>query len=422
MAIRRSLGNFFDSVGTKYNLPELGLSEFLSGGKTANTGRKNIAYQPAINYFTGAQAADPGSSFDANYIRQNWQTMGYSDLNQALVDNGFPAETAAGAPTPAPVATGTRSTGTRAVSSPTAAPTQQAIPEVFNQPLNGAGTPEYVFFQGNQYNVADPTERANLFKVRNQAIKDAASRQIGDYEGQVRSKLDEANRLNARELEGIDTDLADLDRTEQEANRTYDRSIYDTNENYDLGTVKRSNYFAQLSPNAFQSSQGTSQQYANNQRLQALGDIDVARTGTLNDINTNRAGLQRSRGDLASAYDQYIQQTQGDLGRYSTDVNDYYNGQLDQTRGEFTGYDKAAGINEFRFNRDAFNPVNVQTADLSKYTPYLNFNQLSQSPEANFFRTNAPTKTATDPRDQYLGYKPDDKEKDYLRQYLTRGY
>lgn len=38
-----ALGNFADEVGTKLNLPGIGLSEFLAGGSTKNTGRVNEA-------------------------------------------------------------------------------------------------------------------------------------------------------------------------------------------------------------------------------------------------------------------------------------------------------------------------------------------------------------------------------------------
>ena len=363
----------------------------------------------AVNYFAPQQMS-----------QESYQTSGSQGFDPSRSATGEPVLF----PQPAPVGAGGQSGGFAPQSAPmnSAVAPQAAPTDVFTAPLSAPATPEYLYFGGQQFDIANEADRLNLFKARGEALRGQAGRQIGDYQNQLRSTLDDAYRTNARNLEDIDLDFRSLGETEAEAGRTYDRNIYDTNEAYDLGTVNRANAFAQLSPNAFQSSQGTSQQYANNQRLQALGDIDQARTGTFNDINQSRAGLTRQRTDLGNSYNQYIQDTQNEASQYGNEVNDFYNSQIDDLRGDFTNYDQTAGVNSFRFNRDQFAPVNVQTADLSQYTPYLNFQALQGSPEANYFKSATPAAATGSARDQYLGYSPDQQSKNYIQQYLKRGY
>jgi hypothetical protein len=61
MGLRSFIGNAVDQVGTGLNLPGIGLSEMLAGGKTANTGRIN-EYSSPMQAFTSSPSVQGVSS------------------------------------------------------------------------------------------------------------------------------------------------------------------------------------------------------------------------------------------------------------------------------------------------------------------------------------------------------------------------
>lgn len=411
MAFRQAVGNLFDKVGTKFKLPEIGLSELLAGGRTTNTGTKPLAQNQALNYFSqGNRQADPsmaaegGPQIDAAYLQQNWQQMGYSSPEQALQDNGFPLPEAQPANS---LATAIASYGGNTGSS---GGSSTAI------------TPQYTYLNGQQYNITDPTQRAAFIQARNGQLQQQASGQINQYQDQINRSLRDAGITNARQLEDINMQMGELDKSGQENQRMFDSGVNDINQSYDLGTVNRANYFAQLSPNAFQSSQGTGQQFANNKRLEGLADTQRVYDENTGTINQNRLGLQRDQADLGQAYNAFLGDTQNDLNSFTTNANNFYTGQQDQARSGIDNYNQKAGVKDFSYNRQAIAPITLGQANINQFTPYTSFQSLSQSPEANYFAAATPKSNGLNAKDQYLGYSPTTQDKDYINQYLKRGY
>jgi len=81
--IAKNVGNFTDDVGTNFNLPEIGLSEFYAGGnRTSNTGR--IDYDKDLANFYGGATGNMGygTISDAAFHNASMQPTGQEILGE----------------------------------------------------------------------------------------------------------------------------------------------------------------------------------------------------------------------------------------------------------------------------------------------------------------------------------------------------
>jgi hypothetical protein len=246
-------------------------------------------------------------------------------------------------------------------------------------------TPNIKEFNGRQYDMNNQADAlAYLQEYQNQINQfknfdlTAAQR---DYDSQIRE---------------IKKSLGNVDTTEAQ-------TLKDLQQGYGLGTVNRQNYFANLSPNAFQSSQGTSQAYA-------LGQLNEAGQQATNAANLNRTDINAQMGDIQSSYNDYNTQR-----------------ALQAQQAIESGYSGAASAAQSHgWNVNAFRPSGDYTAqvDTSQYTPYLNFQQVANSPSQQAYgkvlgqQTPQPGNQSVN---QFLGYTPNKSNYNYLNQYL-QGY
>lgn len=289
----------------------------------------------------------------------------------------------------------------------------------------GTGTssayePQYVQLPNGQvFDISDPAQRIAFFNAKNAFLDQQQSEQYNLFSQGTQQALQDAERQYGSLGEGINYDLQNLQQQLQDYNLGAERNVQDTNQAYDIGTVRRQNAFAQASPLAYQSSQGTSQQFALGQRDQALGDISRDVETTRGNATRQEALLNQQRGDLATNYNQFIQQSQQGLDQYRKSLQDAYNAERSNLSGNLAGIDASQGINQFRYNRQSAGPLSTVNTDLSQYSPYLNFDSLQSSPSYNFFSGFKPQVSNTlKPVDQYLGYDPNSKQKDPVNSYL----
>lgn len=222
----------------------------------------------------------------------------------------------------------------------------------------------------------------------------------GDMAGANRD-YDAQTRAIRKALTGVDTGEAD--------------TLKDLQEGYGLGTVNRQNYFSDLSPNAYQSAQGSSQAYS-------LGKLNEGSQQTIDAANLNRTDLNATMADTGAAYNDYISQRQAqgqqDLAAQQAQINQYREGGA--TEFANTAQGRGWDVNAFTPKIDYSAPQ----VNMSNFTPYLNFQQLSQAPgQAAYGKVLGQQKTTPGSQsvNQYLNYTPKKKEYSSLNQYLGYG-
>lgn len=386
MGLLTNIGRGVAAVGRDIGLPDLGISELI-GGRNATINNTPLA--------NSIQNTNP------NLITAFGQGYNYSPppTTQKTAGQVLGDQTQYFTPTTSAAPTGT----TAGIST----------------------TPQIVYFNGVPYDINDPAIRQQLLQLRSQQADEYANRDISDYDKQVRDALEAARIQYGNQNNTIGEYLQDIGQNRINYTNDYNRNIKDLNQGYDLGTVNRTNYFNQLSPNAYQSSQADSQQFANNQRNQGLGDLQVAKTQYDSGLSRQENDINTQKKQLEDQYNKYINDTQDSLGRQEQSIRDYYNQQKDQYATDVAQANTKQNVNNFNAGQyvSAYNPLDTPTVDLGKYTQFTNFNQLAASPQANVFQKSAVTpQSQLTAQDSYLGYTPDQKSKNYITDYLRKGY
>lgn len=384
----KGLGNLIDRVGAKLKLPEFGLSELLAGGRTVNTGDQVLSSR-----------VDPSSLSGENYFTVLQREQGANPYLPPA-----PATTPPGGPDIA---------GYDAQ--------QFDLGNYFAVGSTGGTSAQPVYFLGQYFNLANPADRQRYNSVRTQYLNDRYNQYIASEDKALRQDLEEAERSYGQNLADIDLSLDNLSRNRQAYLDESQRNSRSLAEQFRTGQAQRANYFNRLSPNAYQSSQGTSEEYAKGKYDEALADLSKADERALLGFSQDEAVLQRDRGNLETLYNQYISQRRTQSERARQQYFASLQGDLDRGATELAQVSPSSS--KFNFNRSPYNPYQAQSVDISEYTPYLDFNALSQSPTANYFKKiGAASTSKLDPLSQHLGYTDAPKEVDHLKNHLTRGY
>jgi len=330
MALTTRIGNWFQNKGTRYNLPELGLSE-----------RFGVSPQGSAN-----TAAQQRALVDSGQAHWEWQ----ADGRQVLVAGAAP-----------------RIIDTSADDEIDTSDVTQ--PYSYGGGGGGGGgvtqpeyVPNWVRMGGNNYDLNKDEDKQRFYSDKLGLLTSMRDEEIAKSKGKYNQQLSQ-----------LDQAIQDTQTQAQEYVRSYKKDVDQFGQNYELGNVKRQSYFAGLSPNAYQSSQGTSQEYAGKEYLKGIGEMArsaqqnvgadfLSNPNAFNKLapssiyGRNIAGNQQQKNNLANAFNDY-------LNSINRDVQD----QADST---------ATGL-QLGPNYDyASNPLASPTAnksDVSPYTPYTEF-------------------------------------------------
>lgn len=312
-----------------------------------------------------------------------------------------------------------------------AQPAAQAAPTA---QTSGIGTPSYYLHNqtvgGQTYNLADPGQQEQY----RQAM-------LGTYGAQRDNAISQLQQSTQQGLSAAQLANAQAMGTQQQNATDYGRSlasnVFNLGEGYNLGQVNNQQQFAGLSPNAFQSSQATSQQYGTDQYNRGLTQLhqgaaenvgnDYLSTGN---IDPNSVIGKQIAAEQAS-YNQYVQQAQNGLQQGIMGANTAYGQAADAQNSNLQNLNAYSGAQQQnytptqfnysgsttnpvgQFQTPAVNPYNPVGVDISQYTPYTTAQQLSQSPQAQ-----APSPAtytgSSNPFASLLGYNPSPVQAGYL--------
>lgn len=374
MSIRNYIGNAIGAAGRAVDLPfDTGLSELVAGGKTAGSGTEPYLFGNGGYQTAPSQPSDSGNVLGAS-------------TNQSLAD------------------------------------TLAALAAAQGGSGSGGGTaPQYTTLNGVVYDLSTSAGKQRYITDKNNFLDQSYNQQLADYQKQLQNALSNASDTYGQSAADIKESLANLLSDRNIYNNQYQSQVDEFGNQYQTGNVNRDSFFNRLSPNAYQSSQGTSNAFAKKQYDKGLGQLSDTNTQNLNKFAQQEAGLNRDQGNLANQYNAYIQQQQDAGNAFKQNL---YNKTQEAKNSDATSLansDAARGINGFNYQTQKYNPFAAQTVDLSSLTPFINFSQLQGSPQANAFNGVLPTVTTKpqSPQDKYLGYSPTPtKSTDPLTSYL----
>lgn len=348
---------------------------------------------------------------------------------------------------------GERSPYTGKVFGPTYAPT---YPSPANQPTpppaedislapptgydyTGGGGGAAAQVEPNNANIGDRVYNLNDPAQLQQYIIDIENKLNSDFEfykqrenQATEEDIYEAEQEQQRALTQIDRALAKLSETRSQYNKEYAQSIADLAEGFRQGTARRQMFYAAIAPRVYQSSQGTSQEYAQGkyqegqkryeeQKAQALKsfaeaerDYNESRNLTRNQFNLYKTRRERQRDDAIA---QRAREQQELLGQARAGTLNYSEGL------------RNAGVtsNAFRLENafkehdlSGYNPSNVNLNDLAQYIRFQPAAMpVSQSQGTTGMRSQVmATPEAGGPAlINYLGYQPEEEDSSTIEAY-----
>ncbi len=398
---RKAAGNLVDVVGTKNKLPEMGLSELIAGGSTFNTGR--------------AQAAENEVKVGGAYppTPNEWQRLGYSSEEeyQQYLANGY---------------TGSKSGYTNWLK-------DQATKSVAGGGGGGAA------YEPNNANVGD-----RVFDLNDPG-------QLQDYINTVNDKLNGdfeyyANRSNqAKELDiaqakadeeeaiyNIDRALKKLGESRDQYTEDYTRSVADLAEGFRQGTAKRQSFYASVAPRVYQSSQGTSQEYAKRKYVEGQGRYEQDKTRAMNAFADTEQDYGRSREGIINKFNlfktQREQQSADEIAEKARSVEEM-RGQAKAKTLNYTDSLRNAGVSSNKFATPTFSatdlsgysPANVNLNDLMQFIKFQPAGTTTGSTNAYTTSAIATPESGGESLGNYMGYEEESTEPSTINAY-KKGY
>lgn len=306
--------------------------------------------------------------------------------------------------------------------------------------VGGGVAPQWVTMAGQTYNLSDPNDRIRYFSDRMRILETQRDQYILDLETQIGRSITDAELQRDSGLASISQDIADTEMAAANFVRDYTAQVNRFGDEKAVGDVRRQQAFSALSPNAFQSAQASSQGFANQQFLQGLGEMaagaaenvgadfladptDFNRLGTDTVLGRQRANLFADRENVGTQYNRFVQDRQEQLLRGRQEAQDRVTQGAEDLTGTFAPINMAQGLDPFRYNRFAFNPATLGQADLSRFTPFTNFQGTAprevQGGTGFVPRTGRNLFTDTTPLENFLGQnRLTDTDRDFLRNYL----
>lgn len=257
-------------------------------------------------------------------------------------------------------------------------------------------------YNGKSYNLDDPTQRDAYLAVRNSDYEKAMNEANADVDYNANRDIDSTTQTYQDKLNEFNKFLNQYNTNSDE----YAKGLADLYEGYGQGNVRRQNYFTRLSPDTYQSGQGSSFDYATKKYQQGYGETNSAR-------NEWKGGLDTGRERLGTDYNNWMTDYQRNVANQKQGNVDLYNQNRDSLMNKAIGWGRSAAKSQFT-PTGAVTPQNV---DMSSYTPYINFQGLQSSAGANQFKKFLPTQGQS-PLAETLGYQLPTKEKDPLNSYL----
>lgn len=215
-----------------------------------------------------------------------------------------------------------------------------------------------------------------------------------------------------QQIAHIDQQIADLTGSSKDYVRNYFKQLEDFGTVKSTGDMNRIDTYSAASPNAFQSSEGTSYNLANTNYLKGVGEAaDKANQDVGADFIANPNDVNLLGDD--TTYGRQLQNYFGGRNQVGEEYNDYLAGIQQQNN---------PSTNPFAYAYQAAGLQAPGAVDISRFNPFVDFKRTTAAatPGPGFRPAGGRNFTEQTPVDNFLGRNQiqDQRDKDYLRQFL----
>jgi hypothetical protein len=274
----------------------------------------------------------------------------------------------------------------------------------------GTGDAQQVSFNGVVYNTGDPAQLDAYFQARLSYLTQVRDQYLQEANSAASSSLTDAAKTYAEQAAQIDQDIADTQVKASDLRNAFQQNIKGLDQSRSQGLGDITSRYASYSPNAFQSSQGTLEDYTNQnyfgELANQLGQADekiganYLSSGNMADIGENSlVGQQLSRynqdrSGIDPALQTYRDQTQQGLNQNVQGINDWVTQQKDAISSDIGQFNPTYAFNAFGYGRNGAGSAigGVTGADLGKLNPFQGSASYAQGTTPGYTAPFKPTK------------------------------
>ena len=399
MVTRFDIGQAVNKFGTALGLPEYGLSEKIGG------------YNRTYDYIDRSGVAAPAT----NFVRK-------ADGGYDFFVNGHPASfadyVAAGGQTPAGMQTSTPLS--QIYPSTPSAPTSTGITGGTTYEPNIVVTP----WDMQRYDLNNPGDLQRYIQSADTYYNGVLSQ----YEQNAANLRDidiaEAVAEEERTRRNIEMALEALSEKESQYEKDYIRSLADLAEGFRQGSAKRQSFYASIAPRVYQSSQGTSQNYAQNKYKEGQTRYGEEKERVGKEFGRARTGYMQNIKDLENQVNLYKARRQSE---YESDIaakrEDIAGRKANLLAADATA---RASSNKFK-SMDIYNPgaldYSPSQVNLNDLMQFIKFQPVGVAGGVSTARTQAiaTPEAGGQSLGTYLGYQPEEEETSTINKY-KQGY
>lgn len=297
----------------------------------------------------------------------------------------------------------------------------------------GGGTayaPQIQAFMGQSYDLSNPNDLARFIRDKDTYYNEA----MAEFERNAGNMRDidiaEALADEQRTQQQIQQALASLKEQVGQYDTEYTRSLEDLFEGFNQGTAKRQAYYAALAPRVYQSSQGTSQKYAEGKYDEGKKRYAEDRERAMNAFSRAETGYRQNSLDAKNSLEAYKirrnAEMQDQIANKRREIQEAKDQLLGVSRQAGAGGSRWAGVGMYDPGKLDFSPGQVGLGDIN---PFIRFNPVGTSqntitggaPTARTAATIATPQAGGQSLSNYLGYQAPDEEEATINAY-KKGY
>lgn len=401
MVTRFDIGQAVNRFGTALGLPEYGLSEKIGG------------YNRTYDYINRAGASAPAT----NFVQK-------ADGGYDFFVNGHPASfadyVAAGGQTPAGMQTSTPFT-----------PMSEPMGVTGTTGSGTAQSPNWGVISGTRYDLNDPGQFQAYISAADQLLnsdfeiyRSRAERLRDEDIAQAKAQEDEINY-------NIERAMQRLSEQEGQYNTDWGRSVADLAEGYRQGSARRQAFYASVAPRVYQSSQGTSQEYAGNKFKEGQTRYEEDKARATKGFADTRQDYAQQKQNISNQFNLYkIQreaQTQDEIAEQARNVRNKrdeamagafnYSGEMRNA----TGSSNKWATPSFAERNLDYSPSQVNLNDLMQFIKFQPASVGATGQVSTARQAIATPEAGGQALGTYLGYQPEEEEESTLNKYKT-GY
>jgi len=295
-------------------------------------------------------------------------------------------------------------------------------------------------WNGMQYDLNDPTQRQNYYQSRIDYLSGERNKYITESETALNRSLSDAEKAADQNIATIDQDIADTEKEAGDYAREYFKNIQSLAEGKRMGDARRQQYYSGLSPNAYQSSLGTSSEYANEKYAEGLGEyaqganeaVGSAYLQNPNDPNAlgantlygrQRGTLMNEKSELGRKFNVFSEDIAKQKQKAVETAQNYFTQEGANLQNQLSPISYQQTGSPFSFARQNLQDIKTPTIDTSNQRKFTEFQTPQQyestQPGTNFMPMRSSVFSQQEPIETYLGKtKVTPDEDKALRKYL----